>query len=120
MTTSPDQPYELPPAEQVSFGESDDVNRLYVEYRGRLRQLVALRMDPRLRGRIDPSDVIQETFALATKRIASRDQRMTPYLWLRFLTLQKLAEQHRIHVRVKARSVNREASLRRPHSMDCR
>ncbi len=37
-------------------------------HRDRLRRMVALRLDQRLRGRIDPSDVIQEAFLEATER----------------------------------------------------
>lgn len=35
-------------------------------HRDRLRRMIALRLDQRLRGRIDPSDVIQEAFLEAT------------------------------------------------------
>ncbi len=37
-------------------------------HRDRLRRMVVLRLDHRLRGRIDPSDVIQEAFLEATER----------------------------------------------------
>ncbi len=35
---------------------------LFTAYRSRLRRLVQLRLDPRLSGRIDPSDMLQEAF----------------------------------------------------------
>jgi len=46
--------------DQAALRELLDCNR------GRLRRLVHLRMDRRVRGRIDPSDVIQETFVEAS------------------------------------------------------
>ena len=38
-------------------------------YRRYLRRVVELRMDPELRLRVDPSDVVQETQLLASERI---------------------------------------------------
>ena len=46
-----------------------------------------------MRGRLDPSDVIQEAFLEATERrpeYAREPDPMPPFLWLRFLTLQRL------------------------------
>ena len=40
-----------------------------------------------------------------------RDAKMPFFLWLRFLTLQKLCELHRRHLKVKARDASRELSL---------
>jgi RNA polymerase sigma-70 factor, ECF subfamily len=37
--------------------------------------MVQLRLDRRLHGRIDPSDVIQEAFVDATRRLAGREKR---------------------------------------------
>ena len=52
-------------------------------------------------GRIDPSDVIQEAFLEATERRADYEREaepMPPFLWLRFLTLQRLQIAHRRHL----------------------
>jgi RNA polymerase sigma-70 factor (ECF subfamily) len=38
-------------------------------HRGRLRRMLALRLDHRLKGLIDPSDVIQETYLEATMQM---------------------------------------------------
>ena len=45
-------------------GEIDEQSfaLLFDRHRNRLRKVVKLRLDPRLRGRIDPSDVVQEAF----------------------------------------------------------
>jgi RNA polymerase sigma-70 factor (ECF subfamily) len=78
--------------------------------------MVVLRLDMRLQGRVDASDVIQEAFLEATGRrdAYGRDPgRMPFYLWLRFLVGQKILEQHRRHLGAKARDVGREVSLYR-------
>jgi RNA polymerase sigma-70 factor (ECF subfamily) len=85
------------------------------EYRPRLRRMVALRLDPRLQGRIDPSDVIQETFLEATARLAEylQNPAMPFFLWLRFLAGQKLVTLHRHHLGTKMRDAGREVALYR-------
>jgi RNA polymerase sigma-70 factor (ECF subfamily) len=54
--------------------------------RPRLRRMVAVRMHPLLRGRVDPSDVLQDAFAEATARLASYAERpeLPFFLWLRW------------------------------------
>jgi RNA polymerase sigma-70 factor (ECF subfamily) len=70
-------------------------------------------MDDRLRARLDPSDIIQEAYLEASRRIEeyTRQPEVPFYVWLRFLTAQKLVEQHRHHLRVKARDASREVPL---------
>lgn len=85
------------------------------EARPRLRRMVALRLDPRLHGRIDPSDVIQDTYLEATARLAEYVQNPTMpfFLWLRFLASQKLVTLHRHHLGRQMRDAGREVSLYR-------
>jgi RNA polymerase sigma-70 factor (ECF subfamily) len=76
--------------------------------------MVALRLDERLRGRVDPSDVIQEAFLEATARQQEYDRDpdpMPPFLWLRFLALQRLQIAHRQHLGTRARDPRREVSI---------
>jgi RNA polymerase sigma-70 factor (ECF subfamily) len=75
--------------------------------------MLALRLDHRLQGRIDPSDVIQETYLEATERKDEyfRQQGMPFYLWLRFLAGQRLMILHRRHLGAQARDAGREVSL---------
>lgn len=49
----------------------------------------------------------------ATKRVGlqNRDERIPFFLWMRLLTLQRLAELHRKHLGVKARDAGREVSI---------
>ncbi len=83
-------------------------------HRDRLRRMVALRLDQRLRGRIDPSDVIQEAFLEVVERRSEYERQpdpMPPFLWLRFLTLQRLQLVHRQHLGARARDATREVSI---------
>jgi RNA polymerase sigma-70 factor (ECF subfamily) len=79
-------------------------------YRDRLRHMVALRLDQRLQGRIDPSDVIQEAYLEASVRLPEylRNPSMPFFLWLRFLTGQKLLVLHRFHLGAEKRDAGRE------------
>lgn len=101
--------------DRATSGDRSALGDLLVRESDRLTRVVRLRMDSRLRGRIDARDVIQEAFVDATARFEEyrRDAKMPFFLWLRFLTMQKLCELHRRHFGVKARDVSREVSLYR-------
>jgi RNA polymerase sigma-70 factor (ECF subfamily) len=90
-----------------------ELQRWCVEFRDRLRAMVHARLDPRLAARLDPSDVVQEALTEATQRFPEyqRNPTMSPYLWLRFLTLQRLAIFFRRHLATHKRAVDREAVL---------
>jgi RNA polymerase sigma-70 factor (ECF subfamily) len=77
--------------------------------------MVALRLDRRLQGRIDASDVIQETYLEAWSRLPEyvREPKMPFFLWLRFLTGQKLVTLHRHHLGVEMRAAGLEIALYR-------
>ena len=90
---------------RICAGEHRALGELFGAHRERLRRMVQLRLDRRLQGRIDPSDVIQEAFLDASRRLDeyTADPPMPPFLWLRFLTAQRLVTLHRIHLGVKGR-----------------
>ncbi len=75
--------------------------------------MIALRLDRRLQGRIDPSDVIQEAYLEAAARLAEylRNPSMPFFLWLRFLTGQKLVSLHRHHLGVQMRNASQQVAL---------
>lgn len=89
---------------------------LFARHRDRLTRMVAVRMDPRLRRRLDVDDVVQEVYAEASARMAEFTQRdeMPFFLWLRLLTAQKLAELQRRHVGAERRDVRREVHEQTP------
>jgi RNA polymerase sigma-70 factor, ECF subfamily len=98
---------------RICAGEQHALGELFHAHRERLRRMVQLRLDNRLRGRIDPSDVIQEAFLDASRRLGefAADPRMPPFVWLRLLTAQRLVTLHRVHLGVKGRDASREVSL---------
>jgi DNA-directed RNA polymerase specialized sigma24 family protein len=69
--------------------------------------MVRLRMDRRLQGRLDPSDVLQEAYLDFARRLGDYcRQRPAPfYLWLRSLTGQKLIDLHRRHLGTQMRAM---------------
>jgi len=92
------------------------VGPLFDQHRDRLKLTVRLRMDHRLRGRIDASDVLQEAYLEALERYPDflQDRPMPFFLWLRFIAVQKLHIIHRRHLGTKARDAGREISLNQP------
>jgi len=82
-------------------------------YRDRLRRMVALRLDYRLKGRIDPSDVLQEAMLQASQGLPKYlEQAERPFfLWLRWLTGMSLQGIHRRHLGIQARDAGREVQL---------
>ena len=87
--------------------------RCWSAHRGRLRRMVALRLDRRLLGRVDPSDVIQEASLEAARALPKYLERpeLPFFLWLRWLTGMALQVQHRKHLGVAARDASREVRL---------
>src|SRR5262249_60860342 len=86
---------------------------LFARARQRLRRMVALRMDRRLQGRIDASDVIQDAHIEAMTRLPEylRQSNLPFFLWLRLLVGQRLTLLHRRHLGAQARDAGREIGL---------
>jgi RNA polymerase sigma-70 factor (ECF subfamily) len=100
---------------RVSQGDRQALDELFARHRERLRRMVDLRLDARLHGRIDAADVVQEAHLDAWKRLGEylQDPRMPFFLWLRFLTGQKVLEFHRRHLGAQRRDVRHEVRLDR-------
>jgi RNA polymerase sigma-70 factor (ECF subfamily) len=99
--------------ERAAGGDQAAWGQVLAPHRARLRRMVALRLDQRLRGRIDPSDVLQEAFLQAAtslpKYLEQPDQPV--FLWLRWLTGMALQLMHRRHLGVQRRDASREVQL---------
>jgi RNA polymerase sigma-70 factor (ECF subfamily) len=80
-------------------------------HRDRLKRMVAARMDRRLLGRVDPSDIIQEACLVAARKLSTyaAHPEMPFYLWLRWIVGQKLIDEQRRHLGAQIRRVGREA-----------
>jgi RNA polymerase sigma-70 factor (ECF subfamily) len=98
---------------RVEEGDGEALVALFACYRDRLKQMVRLRMDGRLRGRIDPSDVLQEAFIDVSRRGAEylANPAMKPFLWFRWITGEKLLVLHRKHLGARMRTAGREVSI---------
>jgi RNA polymerase sigma-70 factor (ECF subfamily) len=96
-------------ADQAAVGELFDLHR------DRLRRMIHLRLDRRLQGRLDPSDVLQETFLEFADALPSyvKNPEAPFYLWLRCITGRKLHALHRKHLGTRMRDAGREVSLYR-------
>jgi RNA polymerase sigma-70 factor, ECF subfamily len=99
--------------QQATQGDGQVLGTLLARHQNRLRRMVALRLDRRLQGRIDPSDVIQEAYLEASARLAEylRNPSMPFFLWLRYLAGQKLVTLHRHHLGVQMRNAGQQVAL---------
>ena len=100
---------------RADLNDQRELADLFEQHRERLKQMVRLRLDRRLQGRVDASDVIQEAYLECAKRFAEyqANPSMPLYLWMRFLTGQKLIDLHREHLGTKMRGAGQEVSLYR-------
>ncbi len=96
-------------------GDTQALGELFARYRDRLRRMVRLRLDRRLLGRIDPSDVLQEAYLDVAQRAPQylANPTLPVFLWLRYLTGQRLLALHRQHLGAQMRDVGQEVSLHR-------
>jgi RNA polymerase sigma-70 factor, ECF subfamily len=99
--------------ERLRAGDRTALADLFDAYRDRLTRMVDLRLDPRVRSRLDPADVVQDTFLDAAKRLDDylRDSKLGPFLWLRLIVCERMATLHRHHLGTKMRDAGREVSL---------
>jgi RNA polymerase sigma-70 factor (ECF subfamily) len=99
---------------RIESGDESALLELFAHHRGRLKRMVKLRLDRRLQGRLDASDVLQEAYIDVARR--AREYLASPsmpvFLWLRWITGQRLVTLHRKHFGCKARDQGLEVSLR--------
>jgi RNA polymerase sigma-70 factor (ECF subfamily) len=98
---------------RAGAGDQRALGELFDRYRTRLRRMVQVRLAQRLKGRIDPSDVLQEAYLELSRSLANylHEPVLPFFLWLRFLTGKKLQALHRHHLRTRMRDAHRELSL---------
>jgi RNA polymerase sigma-70 factor (ECF subfamily) len=110
-----DDGHELELIRQASAGDARALNELFTRHDDRLKRMVKLRLDSRVQRRVDPADVVQEAYLEASANLADylQEPKLPFFLWLRLLTMQKLALAHRQHLGVQARDARREIALYR-------
>src|SRR5262245_41563439 len=101
------------PIAALHAGGVEALAKLFEQHASRLKQMVRLRLDRRVQGRVDASDVLQEAYLEVAKRLPKYLENPTLpfYLWLRLLTGQKLVDIHRAHLGTKMRDAGQEVSL---------
>jgi RNA polymerase sigma-70 factor, ECF subfamily len=113
METHDDSTDEAARLRRAADGDQAAWAELIEPHRARLRRMVALRLDRRVVGRVDASDVIQEALVSAVRELPNylHKPELPLFLWLRGLVGQAISLQHRKHLGVQARDAGREVRL---------
>jgi len=98
---------------EVGRGQNEAFNELFARHRAQLRHVVELRLDTRVRARLDPSDVVQDTCLEAFRRLPDflRRAPMPFRLWLRLTAHERVQMANRQHLVASRRAVGRELPL---------
>lgn len=98
---------------QAADGDRAALGRLLATYDGRLERMVRVRLSPRLLGRIGVSDVLQDVHLEALERFGEyvKQREMPFFLWVRFLTFQRIAALYRRHLGAQQRDARREVRI---------
>jgi RNA polymerase sigma-70 factor (ECF subfamily) len=101
--------------QRARAGDEPALAELFARYRDRLRKMVRLRLDRRMYGRLDASDVLQEVYLDVARRFPeyAAAPAVSFYVWLRALTGQRLIDLHRQHLGAQMRDAGQEVSLYR-------
>jgi RNA polymerase sigma-70 factor (ECF subfamily) len=101
------------PIEQLRGGDRQALAALFEKYRDQLRRMVELRLDSRIRARLDASDVVQDAFLDVARDLDAylADPKLPPLLWLRLHVGRRLMTLHRQHLGTRMRDAGQEISL---------
>lgn len=100
---------------RLGSGDENAVAELFSEHRERLLRMVTFRLDARLKGRVDPDDILQEAYLDAVQRIDYfvNNPVTTIFVWFRMIVVQTMTNVHRRHLGTKMRDASLEAPKRR-------
>jgi len=96
--------------ERIRQGDREALERLLERHRPAMHDFVEFHLDPRLRARVDPSDVVQDAQMEVVRRMDDfLVNRPMPFrIWLRKKTYERLLNLRRDHLTRARRSVSRE------------
>jgi RNA polymerase sigma-70 factor (ECF subfamily) len=99
--------------DRLRGGDEQALGELFELHRDRLWRMLYVRLDGRLASRVAPDDVLQETFLDVARRIGEHlaEPAVPFYVWLRFLTLQRMQMMQRAHLGTRMRDVGLERQL---------
>ncbi|MBI1313375.1 sigma-70 family RNA polymerase sigma factor [bacterium] len=92
----------------------------FSEHRSRLWRMISFRLDARMRGRVDPDDILQEAFLDAVQRLDHflGNPATSLFIWLRLIVMQTMQNVYRRHLSTQKRDASREASKARDEAGD--
>ncbi len=95
---------------QKQAGDEVAWNQLLDRHRQALHRMVQLRLDRRIRQRVDVSDILQDVMIEANRRIDRylENPLMDFHLWIRQIAKDRIIDAHRRHRVTARRSVDRE------------
>ena len=98
---------------RVRSGDRQALAAAFDEYRPRLAKTVRFRLDPRLAGRLDADDILQEAYINASQRCGhvEGNTEQSLFIWLRLIVQQTLADLHRRHLGAQKRDAGREMAF---------
>ncbi len=101
-------------------GDADAINQLMDRHRDALHRMVQMRLDQKIKQRVDVSDVVQDVLIEANRRLKDylANPVMSFHLWLRQIAKDRIIDAHRRHRVSAKRSVDREQQLAVPATMD--
>ncbi len=99
--------------ERLEAGDTQALAEAFARHRQRLASLARFRLPPRLQGRLDVDDVLQEAYLAAARRLEhfGRTERPSPFIWLRMIVMQTLVDLCRQHLGAKMRDGGREVPI---------
>jgi RNA polymerase sigma-70 factor, ECF subfamily len=99
--------------QRIGTGDRQAFEQLFARHQAYLHRLVELRLDPRLRPRVDPADVVQEAYLDALNRLKAYLERpVLPFrLWLRQIACDRVLKARRHHLGTARRAIGREVPL---------
>ncbi|NQT85567.1 sigma-70 family RNA polymerase sigma factor [bacterium] len=111
---TPDDPQAL--EARMALGDEQALAALFSLHRERLWRIASFRLADKLRGRIDPDDVLQDAYLAAGARLEHYDGG-SAFLWLRLVVNQTLVDLYRRHLGAQMRDAGREVAIQRgPYS----
>lgn len=101
-------------------GDAEAIELLLDRHRESLHRMIALRLDQKIKRRVDVSDVVQDVMIEANRRLQDylANPVMAFHLWVRQIAKDRIVDAHRRHRVSAKRSVDREQPLAQPGEVD--
>jgi len=104
----------LDPVARARLGDEHALAELFRLHEQRLLRMVELRLDRRLRRRLDAADIVQDAWVEVVRRFGEwcAQDKLPLHVWLRLITGQSLAGAQRRHLAAHMRDAMRDAPQR--------